>query len=176
VRAAETAVKAVRAERLPNLSLTADYGVAGLRPTASAHGVFTVTGELTMPLYQGGRIRAEVEQAEAALKQRQAELEDVRGRVDEDIRRAFIDLNAAADQVEVAGSNVSLAEDTLQQARDRFRDGIADTVEVVQAQQYLSAAHTDYVNSVFDHNLAKVSLARAMGDAEQTLPQLLVKK
>jgi outer membrane protein TolC len=176
VRAAEIAVKAVRAERLPNLSLTADYGVAGLRPTASAHGVFTVTGELTIPLYQGGRIRAEAEQAEAALKQRQAEFEDVRGRVDEDIRRAFIDLNAAADQVDVARSNVSLAEDTLQQASDRFRDGLADTVEVVQAQQYLSAAHTDYVNSVFDHNLAKVSLARAMGDAEQTLHQLLVKK
>lgn len=174
VRAAGEALKAARAERLPNVTLMADYGAAGLRPTASAHGVFDVTGSLTIPLYEGGRIGGDVEQAEATLHQRQAEAEDVRGRIDQDVRQAFIDLTAAADQVEVARSNVDLAQDTLRQARDRFRDGIADTVEVVQAQQSVALANTGYVSAVFDHNLAKVSLARAMGDAEHTLPQFLV--
>lgn len=176
VRAAEEAVKAARAERLPNLVLTADYGAAGLRPTASAHGVFNVTGTLSIPLYEGGRVRGDVEQAGAALHQRQAEVEDVRGRIDQDVRRAFIDLSAAADQVQVARSNVDLAEDTLRQARDRFRDGIADTVEVVQAQQSVALAHNDYVSAVFDHNLAKVAMARAIGDAERAIQQFLVRK
>ena len=176
VRAATAALSAARAERLPTVSLAADYGAAGLRPTTSAHGVFDVTGTLTIPLYQGGRVRGEIEQSEAALHQRQAEMEDLRGRIDQDVRMAFIDMNAAADEVEVARSNVDLAEDTLRQARDRFRDGVADTIEVVQAQQAVAAAHNDYISAVFSHNLAKVSLARAMGDAERSLPRYLIRK
>lgn len=88
------------------MSVTADYGAAGLRPAASAHGVFGVAGNLTIPLYEGGRIRGEVEQA-VALRQRKAELEDTRAQVDQDVRQAFIDLDAAADQVGVSRSNVS---------------------------------------------------------------------
>jgi outer membrane protein TolC len=176
VRAADSALKAAHAERLPNLTLAGDWGASGLRPSVSAHGVFTVVGTLTIPLYQGGRVAGDVEQASAALRQRQAERDDMRGRVDQDVRQAYIDLSAAADQVTVARSNVGLADDTLQQSRDRFADGVADTVEVVQAQQAVAAAHDDYISAVFDHNLAKIALARAMGDAEHSLPQLLVRK
>lgn len=175
VRAAESAVKAAHAEHLPNLTLNADWGVAGLRPTAEAHSVYSVYGTLTIPLYEGGRIRADIEQANAVLQQRQAEVEDVRGQVDQDVRQAFIYLNSAADQVTVAQSNVALSHDTLNQARDRFTAGIADTVELVQAEQAVVQADNDFINAVFEHNLAKVSLARAMGNAEQNLPQLLKK-
>jgi outer membrane protein TolC len=175
VRAAQASVKAARAEHLPNLTLSADWGVAGLRPDAQAHSVYSIYGTLTIPLYEGGRIRGDVEQANAVLHQRQAELEDIRGQVDEDVRQAFINLNSAADQVAVAQSNVALAHDTLDQARDRFTAGIADTVELVQAQQSVVQADNDYINAVFEHNLAKISLARAMGNAEQNLPQLLKK-
>ena len=92
------------------------------------------------------------------------------------MRQAFIDLTAAADQIEVARSNVDLAEDTLRQARDRLADGVADTVEVVQAQQTVTQAHDDYIGAVFAHDLAKASLARAMGDAEHNVQQLLVRE
>lgn len=176
LRAAETAVKAARAEHLPSLVLNADWGVAGLRPTASAHSVYTVSGTLNIPIYEGGRIRGEVQQANAVVKQRAADLEDLRGQVDQDVRQAFINLSSAADQVDVAKSNVDLSHDTLNQARDRFTAGVADTVELTQAQQSVSQAENDYISAVFEHNLAKVSLARAMGNAEQSLPALLLKK
>ena len=174
-KAAEEVVKAARAERLPNLTLNADYGAAGLRPTAEAHGVFTVSGSLVIPLYQGGRVHGDIQQANAVLQARRAELEDVRGRIDEDVRQAYISLDAAADQVGVARRNVDLAHDTLSQARDRFTAGIADTVEVVQAQQSVVQAENDYITSVFEHNLGKVSLARAIGNAEAEIAQLLRK-
>ena len=77
MRAAESALKAARAERLPNLTLNGDWGAQGLRPDYAAHGVFTVVGALTLPLYQGGRVRGDVEQADAALRQRQAEAADI---------------------------------------------------------------------------------------------------
>jgi outer membrane protein TolC len=175
VRVAESGVKAARAERLPNLTVNADFGAAGLTPSRETTGVYSVAGTLTVPLYEGGRIGGDIQEANAALHQRKAEFEDLRGQVDQDIRQAFIDLNLAADQVSVAKSNVGLAHDTLTQSIDRFRVGVADTVEVVQSEQALAQADDDYITAVYQHNLAKVSLARAMGNSEQTLPQLLRK-
>lgn len=102
IKAAESAVKAARAEHLPNVTLNADWGVAGLRPTSEAHSVYSVYGTLIIPLYEGGRIRGDAERASAALQQRHAELDDLRGQVDQDVHQAFINLNSAADQVAVA--------------------------------------------------------------------------
>lgn len=173
VRAAEDALKASRAERLPNLTVTADVGAAGRTPSNNTSSVYSVAGTLTIPLYEGGRIRADIDQAAAALKLRKSQYEDVRAQVDEDVRQAFIDLNAAADQVDVARSNDELAKRTLAQSRDRFAAGVTDTVEVVQAEQAVVQADDAFIGAVYEHNLAKVALARAMGNAEQNLPQLL---
>lgn len=175
VKAAQNSLNAAHAERLPNLAVTADFGAAGRTPTHQSTGVYTVYGTLTVPLYEGGRIHGEIEQAAAVLEQRKAAFENLRGQVDQDVRQAFIDLNEAADQVNVAKSNVDLAQDTLTQSRDRFAAGVADTVEVVQAEQTAVQADDDYITAVFEHNLAKVSLARAIGDAEHILPEFLRK-
>ena len=175
VRAAEESLKAAHAERLPQLAINADFGGAGTTPSQHSTSVYTVGGTLTIPVYEGGRIHGEIQESNAALQQRKSELENVRGQVDQDVRQAFIDLNSAADQVGVAQSNVALSHDTLQQSRDRFAAGVADSVELVQAEQAVVQADNDYITAVFEHNLAKVSLARAMGNAEQNLPQLLRK-
>jgi outer membrane protein TolC/AcrR family transcriptional regulator len=174
VQAAELVRKAAVAERYPTAEFTGDYGAIGTAPQNS-HGTFTVTGTVRVPVWQGTRVRGDIEQAEAALQQRRLEYEDLRARIDADIREAFLDLNAAASQVGVAESNRSLAQDTLSQARDRFAAGVADTVEVVQAQETVAAAEQDYINSLFAHNLAKANLARSMGQADQGIQQLLGK-
>ena len=172
VRAAEIAKQAASAERLPTLQVSGDYGVIGTSPVSS-HGTFSVTGSVRFPVFQGGRVQADVEQADAALEQRRAEYQDLKGRVDADVRSAFLDLTSAASQVTVSESNRTLAADTLAQARDRFAAGVADTVEVVQAQEAVAAAERDYIAALFAHNLAKASLARAMGQADQSIKQFL---
>ena len=172
VRAAELALKAAHAERYPTLSVVTDYGAIGLNPSNS-HGTFTFSGSLNFPIYQGTRVNGDIEQADAALQQRKAEAQDLRGRIDYDVRSAFLDLDSAADQVGVAQSNVQLAEETLTQARDRFTAGVADTVEVTQAQESVASANNDYISAVYAHNLAKVTLARAIGEAEQNIRQFL---
>jgi len=114
-------------------------------------------------------------QAEATLRQARARLDDLRGEIDNDVRTALLDLNAAAEQVEVARSSVDLAEQTLAQAQDRFVAGVTDNLEVVQAQQSVASAHERYISSLYAHNLAKVELARAIGNAEQGVKQYLQK-
>jgi outer membrane protein TolC len=152
--------------------LNADYGVIGTNP-AQAHGTFAVVATLRFPIWQGGRIEADIEQADAALAQRQAELEDLRGRVESEVRGAFLDLEAAASQVEVATRNQQVTGETLDLTRQRFEAGVTDSVEVVQSQESVATAELDYINSVFAHNVAKLSLARAMGGVAESLPQFL---
>jgi hypothetical protein len=163
---------AARAERLPSVSLNGSYGVIGPNP-ASTHGVFAVTGSVNVPVWNGGRTHGDIEQATAVLNQRQAELADQRGRIEQDVRIALIELQTASGQVRVGESNRGLANETLTQARDRFSAGVATTVEVVQAQQQLATAESDYISSLYSFNLAKLSLARATGEAESNLSETL---
>jgi outer membrane protein TolC len=172
VRAAERVRSAARWEHLPSLALSADYGAIGVNPSQS-HGTFTVIGTLRIPIWQGGRTEGEVQEADAALGQRRAELADLQGRIEADVRNAFLDLETAARQLEVARNNRTVAEDTLKLTRQRFEAGIADAVEVTQAQESVASADLDYITGVFAHNLSKVALARAMGRAEERIGRFL---
>lgn len=172
LHAAELAKKAANYERLPSLSFNGDYGDIGNRPTSS-HGTFTAEAALKIPIFQGGKVRADQLQADAQLQQRRAQLEDMHGRIEYEVRTAFLDLNTAAEQVTVARSSVDLATQQLAQARDRFAAGVTDTIEVVQAQEALAAANDNYISALFAHNLAKLSLARALGVAEEASKKFL---
>jgi len=166
LHAAENVKRSASGEALPSLKVNADYGVLGNNP-GNSHGTFTTAAALEIPIFQGGKVHADVLQADALLQQRRAQLSDLRGRVDMEVRSAFLDLNSAAEQVAVAQSTVGLAQEQLTQARDRFAAGVADTIEVVQAQEAVATANENYIASVFGHNVAKLSLARAVGVAEK---------
>jgi len=173
VRAAESARKAAGGGQLPSLSFNSDYGVIG-PSLGSLHGTFTVAGSLTIPIFEGGRVRSEVLQAEATLRQRRAEMEDLRGRIELELRTAFMDLKAAGEQVDVAKSALQLAGQQMEQARDRFKAGVVSNLEVVQAQESLATTNENYVSSLFAYNMAKASLARALGGAEKSVRQFLL--
>jgi outer membrane protein TolC len=172
LHAAEIALSAAHAERLPSVSLGGDYGALGPNP-ANAHGVFAVTGTVNIPVWQGGRVKADIEQAEATVAQRRAELADQKARVEQEVRNALIEFQTAAGQVELARTNRNYARETLTQARDRFAAGVSTTLEVVQAQEQVAAAESDYISSLFALNIAQLSFARASGQAESSIPNLL---
>jgi len=172
VRAAELSRRAATAGHYPSLDLSANYGDIGVNP-ASSNGTWQVNGGLNIPIFAGGKVHSDVLEAEAQLKQARSQLGDVRGRIDYEIRASLLDLNSAADQVEVARSSVDLAEQALTQSRDRFTAGVTDNLEVVQAQEAVASAHESYIQSLYAHNLAKVELARAIGDAEQGVKRYL---
>ena len=167
VRAAEYSHKAAEAGYLPSFSVSADYGLAGTYPNVTTHGVFDARGTLTVPIFQGNRVHGDILQAEARLEQSRQQLENVRAQIDTDVRTALLNVESGEEQVDVAKSNIDLADQTLEQARDRFRAGVTDTVEVVQAQEAVASAHESYISSLYRDNYAKISLARAMGLAEE---------
>jgi outer membrane protein TolC len=172
VRASELLRKSATAEHLPSAFLSANYGDLGITPGQS-HGTFAVSGGIHIPIFAGGKAHADALQYEAQLKQSQQQLDNLRAQIEYEVRVALLDLNAAAEQVEVARSSVDLANQTMTQARDRFTAGVADNLEVVQAQEAVAAANESYISSLYAHNLAKVELARAVGFAEEGVRQYL---
>jgi outer membrane protein TolC len=172
VQAAAFTLRAQKAQRLPVVSVSADYGGAGAN-IGNFNQVYTVGGNISVPIFTGGRIRAEIGQAQADLARREAEYEDLKGRVAYDVRVAWLDLSASDSSVKVAEQNKSLAERALMQSQDRYTNGVTNYLEVVQAQEAVTVAGENYIQSLFSFNVAMISLARAVGSAETKLPTLL---
>ena len=172
VHAAELNVRGARDERLPTLQVNGDYGLIG--PNAgTARQTFSAAAGIRLPIFQGGKVRGDVEVAEAALNQRRLEADDLRGRIEYEVRTAFLDVQAAGQQVEVAQQAVQLAQTAEQQARDRFAAGVTGNLEVVQAQQALATAHENLISALNAHNISKLLLARSLGVAEQRVREYL---
>jgi outer membrane protein TolC/membrane protein YqaA with SNARE-associated domain len=171
-KAAERSLSATKSERLPVLSTSGNYADTGTT-FGHSHGTFGFQAGISVPLFTGGRIKGEITQADAALRQRKAESENIRGQIDYDVRAAYLNLGAAKEQVEVAEHNVALANESLTRSKDRFTSGVADSVEVVQAEQSLASANDQFITSTYNHNLAKLALARALGVARTSYDQYL---
>jgi outer membrane protein TolC len=172
VHAAEASRAAALATALPSVHVTADFGDLGLSPS-DARGTYTLTGALNVPIFQGGRTRGKLLEADADLRTRRAEAEDLKAAVYYDVRTAFLDLQASGQQLDVASKTRDLAAAQLTAARDRFASGVASNIEVVQAQAAVALANEQYIGGLYSYNVAKASLARALGVAEGAVRQYL---
>jgi len=157
--------KAATAERLPVISAAADYGDIGVNVRHS-HGTLDATGSLSVPLFKEFSLRGEAQVAQAQLDTAQAKLSDSNAQVDADVRDALLDIASAQKQVEVARSSVELAGEALSEAQQRYANGVSDNLAVSQAEQSVAQANDQYVTSLYRHNVAKLSLARAIGAGE----------
>jgi len=172
MRAAERVRSAARAERYPSLGVTSDYGGIGTNPAQIAT-TYTATATLKIPIWQGGRAEGDIQQADAVFGQRRAEYEDLKGQIESDVRSSYLDQQAAASQIEVAQKNVEVNKEALELTRQKVEVGVIDNVTYVQAQEAVTDAEFDYINAVFAYNIAKLSLARAMGRAATAFPDVL---
>jgi len=172
LEAAQRSKTAAEAGLYPTLEFDGDYGGIGQTP-GQVRGTFTAAGVLKIPLFQGGKVRAEVMQAEATVRQRQAQLDDLRGRIEEEVRTAFLDIKASEQQVEAARAELGLAQEQLTQARDRFSAGVGTSLDVSQAEEAVASAHENYISSLYANNIAKAELARAAGSAEKSAKTIL---
>ncbi len=172
VQAAEASRQAAIGLALPSVGVNADIGEIGLA-ASTAKKTYTLAGLVRIPVFQAGLVRGRLLQADAALQQQRAQYEDLRGRIDYEVRAAFLDVRAADQQVQVARGTVDLANQQLAQAQDRFSAGVTSNIEVVQAQEAVATASENYLSSLYAHNLAKLSLARALGVAEKSASQYL---
>ena len=172
VRSAELARKAALAERYPSIGAEADYGLSGVDPGTS-HGTVDAAATLRIPIFQGGRVHGDVLRADASVNEERQRMDDLRAKIDQEVRDVYLDLDATGQEVSVEKNAVTLATQNLEQSRDRFRSGVTDNIEVVQAQDALATATDAYIASLYSYNLAKLSLAKATGVAESRYSEYL---
>jgi outer membrane protein TolC len=166
VRSAALEVKAAKGEALPTVQISGQYGVNGPSPVSSEQ-VYGLTGGVNIPIFQGGRVKADVALAETNLRQTRLQLEDLHNRVELEVRSSWLDVKTSNEQVAVAQQSIGLAAEQMKEARDRFGAGVADSLEVVQAQEVVANANDTFIQALYLNNVAKLSLAHALGAAEQ---------
>ena len=157
---------AYKAQRLPSLSFSGFYGMDKINGSPS-HGVFSATGTLNIPIFREADIRGSSDASAAQLASVDAQLEDLRAKIDQQVRSALLDVAAARKLVDVAKSNVDLATQALSDETDRVNSGVDDTLPLVTAQASLASAQTNYVESLYQYNVSKLALARSAGIIEQ---------
>ncbi|MDE1175543.1 MAG: TolC family protein [Edaphobacter sp.] len=164
-----TAAKATKtsawAYQLPVASFSGDFGDLGQTPGTS-HSTYTATGQVTMPILQIAKTKGQIETATAQYDQEKARLADQAQQVNADVRDSLLDIQAAAKLVEATHSNVELANEALSEAQQRFKAGVSDNLPVSQAQSQTEQANDQYISALYQHNVAKLALARALGAAQ----------
>lgn len=158
--------RAARAEQLPSLEFLGDYGISGITPVTSALPTRRYAIQLNVPVFNGGLTRGRIQVASSRESQAELQLASVRGQVDADVRLALAQLRATAETVRAADLTVTLAERELEMARDRFRAGVGDSIEVTNAQTVLANARLDQVTALAVYNGARLNLAAALGRAQ----------
>ena len=161
-KAAEEQRKGATAGRYPTIKVDADYGDIGVNVRHS-HGTGDAQGTLSVPVFKEFGLRGEAQVAQSQLDTQRAQLSDMNAQVDADIRDALLDIEAAQKQVEVARSSVELANEALSESQQRYVNGVSDNLAVSQAEQSVAQANDQYVSALYRDNVAKLSLARALG-------------
>jgi outer membrane protein TolC len=157
--------KAATDDRLPTVKTDADYGDIGVNVRHS-HGTVNATGTITIPIFKEAQFRGEAQVAQSQLDQQRDQQSDLDAQIEADVRDSLLDIASSQQQVEVSRSNVELSNEVLSEAQQRYRAGVNDNLAVSQAQQTVALANNQYINSLYQHNLAKLNLARAMGVAQ----------
>ena len=160
--AAEEQRKAATDARLPSAKIDADYGDIGTTFSHS-HGTVDATGSLSVPIFKEYGLRGQAEIAQSQLDTTEAQLSDKKAQIEADVRDALLDIASAQKQVEVARSSVDLANEELKESQERYANGVSDNLAVSQSQQSVAQANDQLVASLYRDNVAKLSLARALG-------------
>jgi outer membrane protein len=165
IRSAELDRRAAEDAKIPRLALNGQWSEEGLSP-GTAIPAYTFGVGLDVPLYTGGRIRAEVATAELNLKKLAQQQTDLRNEIAQEVKTAAAQLDSAKSEVDVANAGLALAQEEVMQARDRFQAGVANNIEVITAQDELSRASDNQIVALYQYNQARADLAHATGQME----------
>jgi outer membrane protein TolC len=166
----DTERKAANAASYPALSVGGDIGPSGVTPAHNDYRTYSFGVQLTMPLMEGGAITAREDAAASRMRQAELQLRDTLQQVEEDVRLAVIAIETSTDQMATAEISLTLAERLLEQARDRFQNGVADNLEVVDAQANLASARSARIDALAAHDMALINYELAVGRLDYGQP------
>ena len=166
IRSAGNQKKASSESRLPSLRFDGDFEYVGTSGNTTLP-TYTYQASVNMPLFTGGRIHAEMVRADLEIKKLEQQRDDLRNQIALDVKTALLNLQSARNEVQVANLGVELSKEEVDQARDRFKAGVANNIEVIQAQDSLARANDNQIVALYRFNQARADLARSIGQMEK---------
>jgi outer membrane protein len=166
IKAAANEKRAAQDSRLPNVRFDGTFAYVGTSGNTTLP-TYTYTGSVNVPLFTGGRIRAEVVRADLEIQKLEEQRADLRNQIALDVKTALLNLDSARSEVQVANLGVQLSKEEVDQARDRFKAGVANNIEVIQAQDSLSRANDNQIAALYRFNQARADFARSIGQMEK---------
>jgi outer membrane protein TolC len=166
VKSANYEKKASSESRLPSAHFSGNYTQLGTAPS-TVIPTYTYSGSVSMPIFTGGRIHAEIARANLEIERIEQQQQDLRNQIALEVKTALINLGSARNEVQVANSGVQLSTEEVDQARDRFKAGVANNIEVIQAQDSLARANDNQIAALYRFNQARADLARSIGQMEK---------
>ncbi|WP_423821669.1 TolC family protein [Salinisphaera sp. SPP-AMP-43] len=163
----ERDLASARGQRLPTLSVEANYGSSGNTPGTNDRPTYAIGASLNLPIFAGGQISGQIDSAASRLSQQRIRLRDTRDQVEQDVLTSRRTLQTLAERVRSARANLTLAKQELSRAQDRFAHGVGDNVEVVNAQASLADARNSRIDALAEYTRARINLAAALGRAQQ---------
>jgi outer membrane protein len=159
--------QSARYASLPTMRFDGNWAYLG---TSSTNGIPTYLYQVSgnIPIFTGGRIRAEVAKADAEIQKIQQQKADLLNQISLDVKTALLNLQSARNEVQVANLGVQLSNQEVDQARDRFRAGVANNIEVISAQDSLARANDNQIIALYRFNQARADYARSVGQMEKT--------
>ncbi|WP_321945846.1 TolC family protein [Paraburkholderia sp. J10-1] len=164
-QAAREKVSSVRSQGLP----TVDFGVSfyqngypnqSVQATHSNTAIVGVT--LTIPLFEGFSRTYKVREAQAQAEQSEAQMQDTERGILGEIVKAHADAVSSLASLDTADTLLSTARTALESARNRYEHGVADILEVLNAQSALADAQQERIRTQSDWRSARL---RLMADA-----------
>jgi outer membrane protein len=158
--------EAARAQRLPTLNFNGNWAYQGLLTPTASIPTYVYSGEVDVPLFTGGRIRAQIARAELESRKLDQQSQEQANQITLAVKTANAQLESARNEVKVANLGVDLAREEVSQARDRFAAGVANNIEVIQAQDALARANDNQIQALYRYNQSRADLARATGQMQ----------
>jgi outer membrane protein len=166
VKAAEDQKKAAQYSRLPSVRFDGTFAYVGTSGNTTLP-TYTYEGSVNLPLFTGGRIHSEIVSADLEIRKLEEQRADLRNQIALDVKTALLNLQSARNEVQVANLGVQLSKEEVEQARDRFKAGVANNIEVIQAQDSLSRANDNQIAALYRFNQARADFARSIGQMEK---------
>ena len=166
VKAAEHDKRAAQDLRLPTLHADGSWAYEGTRLN-NGIPVYNYEASFDLPLFTGGRTHAEIVKSDLQLKVLNEQKADLRNQISLDVKTSLLNLKSARNQVAVATLGVQLAKEEVEQSRDRFKAGVANNIEVIQAQDALARANDNEIAALYRFNQARADYARSIGQMEK---------
>jgi outer membrane protein len=151
--------------RLPALTFDGNWEEQGIS-SSTVIPTYVYEAGVSLPLFTGGRIHAEVARDDLELKKINQSLQDEKNQIALEVQTAAAQLESARSQVQVANLGDQLAQEEVRQSRDRFQAGVADNIEVVTAQNALARADENRIAALYQYNQSRADLAHAIGRIE----------